>query len=96
MFPIGQPVTPVYQGWYEWLTGSPDAAIKSLYKGLRAALKFNMVYEEALIRLRLALYEQGNLDLRKKNLWRAMEIFGQMGAANELRLAQEEAQKAGI
>jgi tetratricopeptide (TPR) repeat protein len=96
VFPIGQPVTPIYQGWYEWLTGKPEAAIKFLRRGLEAALKFNMPYEEGLIRLKLAAYSQGNLDARKINLWRSMEIFEKMGALHELRLAQEEAQRAGI
>jgi class 3 adenylate cyclase/tetratricopeptide (TPR) repeat protein len=96
VFPIGQAVTPIYQGWYAWLTGKHEAAIKSLQRGLAAALKFNMAYEEGLIRLKLAAYAQGNLDAQKRNLWRAIEIFEKMGALNELRLAQEEAQKAGI
>lgn len=96
VFPIGQAVTPIYQGWYEWLTGKPEEAVKSLRRGLAAALKFNMAYEEGLIRLKLATYSQANLDARKRNLWRAMDIFEKMGALNELRLAQEEAQKAGI
>ena len=96
VFPIGQAVTPIYQGWYDWLTGKPDEAVKSWRRGLEAALKFNMVYEEGLIRLKLATYSQGNLDARKRNLWRAMDIFEKMGALNELRLTQEQAQKAGI
>jgi tetratricopeptide (TPR) repeat protein len=96
VFPIGQAVTPIYQGWYEWLTGKHDAAIKSLRRGLEAALKFNMAYEEGWCRLKLAMYAQGNLDARRRNLWRAIEIFEKMGALNELRLAQEEAKKAGM
>jgi hypothetical protein len=96
VFPIGQAVTPVYQSRYEWLTGKSEAAVKSLKRGLDAALKFNMTYEEGLIRLKLAASSLENLDARKKNLWRAMEIFEKMGALNELRLAQEEAQKAGF
>jgi class 3 adenylate cyclase/tetratricopeptide (TPR) repeat protein len=96
VFPIGQPVTPLYQGWYEWLTGRPDAAIKTLTKGLEAAQKFKMCYEEGSIRLKLAIYAQGNLEARKTNLGRAIELFEQMGAVNELRLAREEARRAGI
>jgi hypothetical protein len=96
VFPIGRPVTPIYQGWYEWLTGRHEAAVKSLSRGLEAALEFNMPYEEGLIRLRLATYAQGNLDARKRNLWRSIEIFENMGALNELRLAQREAQRAGF
>jgi tetratricopeptide (TPR) repeat protein len=96
VFPIGQSVTPIYQGWHEWLTGDQEAATKFLRRGLDAALKFNMAYEEGVVRLKLAIYSQGNLDARKRNLWRAIEIFENMGALNELRLAQVEAQKAGI
>jgi len=63
---------------------------------LEAAQKFNMPYEEGLIRVRLASYIQDNPDTRKKHVWRAIEIFEKMGAAHALKLAQEEAQKAGI
>lgn len=96
VFPIGQPITPLYQGWYEWLTGKPEAAIKSLNKGLEAALKFNMLYEEGLIRIKLASYAQDNLETREKHIRRAIEVFENMGAIRELELAREEAQKAGI
>lgn len=96
VFPIGQAITSIYQGWYEWLTEKREDAVKTLRKGLEAALRFNMAYEEGLIRLRLAAYSQENLEARKQNLRRAMEIFEKMGALNELRLAREEAQKAGI
>jgi len=96
VFPIGQPVTPIYQAWYEWLIGKPDAAVRTLNYGLEAAQKFKMLYEEGRMRLQLATYAQGNLEARKRNVWRAMEIFEQMGAVHELRCAQEEARKAGI
>ena len=95
VFPIGQPLTPIYQGWYQWLMGKPEAAIKTLQRGLAAALKFKLPYEEGWIRLKLASYSQANLDARKQNLWQAIKIFERMGTRNELRLAQEEAQKAG-
>jgi tetratricopeptide (TPR) repeat protein len=96
VFPIGESVTPYYQGWYDWLTGNYEKAIRSLHKGLEAAQKFNMPYEEGLIRVRLALYAQETPDTRKKHVGRAIEIFEKMGAAHELKLAQREAQKVGI
>ena len=96
VFPIGQAVTPVYEGWYEWLTGKPEAAVKTLRRGLEAALKFNMAYEEGLIRLKLVAYSHGSPETQEQNLRRAMEIFEEMGAHNELRLAQAEAQESGI
>jgi hypothetical protein len=94
VFPFGQSITPIYQAWYEWLTSKPEAAIKSLKRGLEASLKFKMVYEEGLIRLKLAAYAPQDLDARTRNLSRAIEIFEKMGAFHELRRAQEEAQKA--
>jgi hypothetical protein len=75
VFPIGQPVTPLYLAWYEWLTGKPDAAIKTLTKGLEAAQKFKMRYEEGMIRFKLAVYAQGNLEARRTNLGRAIELI---------------------
>jgi tetratricopeptide (TPR) repeat protein len=96
VFPIGQAVTPIYQAWYEWLTGRAEEAVKSLNRGLEAAQKFNMAYEEGIIRLKLAAYAQENRDVRKQNIRRAVEIFEKMSATNELRLAQEEARKADI
>ena len=96
VFPIGESVMSYYQGWYDWLMGNYEKAIKSLHKGLEAAQKFNMPYEEGLIRVRLALYAQDTPEARKKHVWRAVEIFEKMGAVHELKLAQEEAQKAEI
>jgi len=95
VFPIGQPVTSYYQGWHEWLTGNLQAAIKSWNKGLEAAKKFNMPYEEGLIRVKLAVSLQGDRLAHTKHLERAIEIFQKMGAAHELRIAKEEAKKAG-
>jgi tetratricopeptide (TPR) repeat protein len=96
VFPIGESVTFYYQGWYDWLTGNYEKAIKCLHKGIEAAQKFNMPYEEGLIRVRLASYAQDNPETRKKHVRRAIEIFEKMGATRELKLAQEQAQKAGI
>jgi tetratricopeptide (TPR) repeat protein len=96
VFPIGQPNTPLYQGWYEWLIGNHEKAIKSLHKGLEAAQKFNMPYEEGLIRIKLASYAQDPSETRKNHIRRAIEIFEKMGAIRELRLAQQEAKKAEI
>jgi tetratricopeptide (TPR) repeat protein len=94
VFPIGQPVTPYYQGWYEWLTGKPEAALKSWQKGLDAAQKFDMPYEEGLNRVKLGACQKD--DSQKSHFERAIEIFENMGAAHELKQAKAEAQKAGF
>jgi hypothetical protein len=96
VFPIGQPVTPYYQGWYEWLTDKPQAAIRTWNKGLEAAVKFNMPYQEGLMRVRLGAALKDNDNVRRQHFERATQIFEKMGAVRELELARSEARKAGF
>ncbi|MDX1379223.1 MAG: hypothetical protein R3307_10260, partial [Anaerolineales bacterium] len=96
VFPIGQPATPYYQGWYEMLTGKHDAALKSWQKGLEAAQKFNMPYEEALARLKLGTHLKENAETRKEHFERALHLLEEMGRVSRLQLAKAEAQKAGF
>jgi tetratricopeptide (TPR) repeat protein len=96
IFPIGQPSRWLYQGWYAHLTGNSMKAIKSLQSGLRAAQKFNMPYEEGLIRVRLASYMQNSIEERNDHIRRAVEIFTAMGAVHELGLARQEARSTGL
>jgi len=93
VFPIGQPVTPYYQGWYEWLTGKPQAAINSWNKGLEAARKFNMPYQEGLMRIKLGASLEDNTNVRREHFERAIQIFEKMGAVRELELARSEVGK---
>ncbi len=88
VFPIGQPPAYYYQGWYEWLTGKPEKAIASWRKGLDAAQKFNMPYEEGLIRVKLGTVLKDNAVERKERFARAIQIFEKMGAVHELRTAK--------
>lgn len=83
VFPIGQPYLAYYQGWHQALTGKPQQAVKTWQKGLEAAQKFDLPYEEGLIRLKLA---ESNED-RAAHLERATQIFETMGAAHELEAA---------
>jgi len=96
VFPIGQPVTPYYQGWFEMLTGKHDAAIKSWYKGLEAAQKFNMPYEEALIRLKLGTHLEGESEIHREHFENAILLLEKMGRVSRLTLAKEEAKKVGF
>ena len=96
VFPIGQPVTPYYQGRYEWLTGKPQAAINTWNKGLEAAKKFNMPYQEGLIRVKLGASLEEDPNVRRAHFERAIQIFEQMGAAHDLSVAKEAVKKAGL
>ena len=88
VFPIGQAYAYYYQGWYEELTGKPQMAVKSWRKGLEAAQKFKLLYEEGLIRIKLGSSLRDNPGVRREHLERAIQIFEKMGAVHELRFAK--------
>lgn len=88
VFPIGQPYAYYYQGWYEELMGKPQTAIKSWQKGLEAAQKFNLLYEEGLIRIKLGSSLHENPGACREHLERAIQIFETMGAVHDLRRAK--------
>lgn len=85
VFPIGQPYLAYYQGWHESLTGKNQQATKTWQKGLAAAQKYEMLYEEGLLRLKLA----GSGEDRSAHIERAIQIFETMGAEHELGLARK-------
>jgi tetratricopeptide (TPR) repeat protein len=88
VFPIGQAYTHYYQGWYEELTDKPQLAVKSWRKGLEAAQKFNLLYEEGLLQIKLGSALHDNPAACREHLERAIQIFEKMGTTHELRLAK--------
>jgi class 3 adenylate cyclase/tetratricopeptide (TPR) repeat protein len=88
VFPIGQAYAYYYQGWHEELMGKPEVAIKSWRKGLEAARKFNLLYEEGLLRIKLGSTLRQHPEVCREHLARASEIFEAMGAVHELRRAK--------
>ena len=88
VFPIGQPAAYYYRGWYELLRGQTQKAIPSWRKGLDAAQKFKMLYEEGLIRLKLGIVLKDNTAEQKERFAGAIQIFEKMGAVHELRSAK--------
>lgn len=85
MVPIGQPFLAYYQGWHQWLSDKPQKAIQSWQRGLEAAQKFNTLYEEGLLRARLANVLKDSPDQQREHLERACQIFDEMGAARDLQ-----------
>ena len=83
-FPIGQPSTPYYQGWHEWLTGKHDAARTSWHKGIDASQKYNMPYEEALAMYQLGASLPKDDPSRNEYLTKAAALFEKMGCVVEL------------
>jgi tetratricopeptide (TPR) repeat protein len=88
VFPIGRPSADYYQGWYEELSGRPQMAVNSWRKGLEAARKFNLLYEEGLIRIKLGCTAREKPEARREHLECAIQIFEKMGAVHELRIAR--------
>jgi class 3 adenylate cyclase/tetratricopeptide (TPR) repeat protein len=84
IFPIGQPYLSYYEGWHHWLLGKHQPALRSWHKGLEAAKKYNTLYEEGLIHVRLGSALKDKPAERKEHLNRAIQIFETMGAVNEL------------
>ena len=89
VFPIGEPDLHYYQGWFNWLTGKQPQALKSWQKGLEAAMRYNMRYEEGLVRLKLAMAIVGDHAAREGHLDKAISIFEKMDAAPKWRVARE-------
>ncbi|MCK6538976.1 MAG: tetratricopeptide repeat protein, partial [Anaerolineales bacterium] len=89
VFPIGQPSLLYYRGWYEWLNGRRQGAVKLWRDGLEAARKFRMRYDEGLIHLKLGAALAGDADLRREHFNEAIRIFGEMDAVPMLRRARE-------
>ncbi|HEX2998017.1 MAG TPA: AAA family ATPase [Anaerolineales bacterium] len=88
VFPIGQAGACYYQGWHEELTSKTTMAVRTWNKGLEAAQKFNLLYEEGLIRVKLSASLRENPDLCREHLERAIQIFERMGAAHDLRIVK--------
>jgi tetratricopeptide (TPR) repeat protein len=89
VFPIGQPQACRWQGVFESLSGHPGRAKKWWATGLAAAEKLKMPYSAGLIH-----YEMGRLlpladPDRPRHLGRACRIFTRLGAAYDLKRAQE-------
>jgi hypothetical protein len=83
-FPIGKPFSMYFQGWHEALTGKHEAAVNTWRRGLEAAIKYDLLYEEGLLRLKLGTSGAG-----REHLARAIDIFTAMGAVRELQCASE-------
>jgi tetratricopeptide (TPR) repeat protein len=89
VFPIGQPYLAYFQGWYAWLNGEQPAALKFWQNGLDASEKYNLLYEEGLIRVKLGSFLKGEPAARTEHLERAVNIFEKMGAAHDRAIAQK-------
>jgi len=96
VFPIGEPTLYYYQGWYDWLVGNQSQALKKWQTGLESALRFNMIYEEALIRAYLGMAIADEANARREHFEKAIALLEKIGSVYELSTVRERAAKAGF
>jgi tetratricopeptide (TPR) repeat protein len=89
VFPIGGPELLYYQGWYEWLTGKQQQAVKSWNHALDAAKKFDMQYEQGLVHMKLGAAMADDAIAKKEQFEKAVRIFDMMGAVPKSKIANE-------
>ncbi len=83
VFPIGQPADWICRGLYDWLAGYPRRARHAWQKGLAAAERLEMPYEQG-----WAHYELGRhaaAQEQQAHLTQARELWARLGAAYDLR-----------
>jgi class 3 adenylate cyclase/tetratricopeptide (TPR) repeat protein len=96
IFPIGQAYLAYYEGWQHWMMGRTQTAIRSWQKGLDAAKKFNVLYEEGLIRVKLGSALKEFPNQQREHFECAISIFEKMGAVHDLKNAKAKAQENGF
>jgi class 3 adenylate cyclase/tetratricopeptide (TPR) repeat protein len=93
IFPIGQPYLDLYTGRRYWILGRHQKAVKAWETGLEAAKKYRLLYEEGLLRVRLASAFKNEPDEQLVHLHCAARIFEAMGAVHDLAIVKSLAQE---
>jgi class 3 adenylate cyclase/tetratricopeptide (TPR) repeat protein len=78
MYPIGEAWARLVRGRHDWLHGRPARARRAWSKGLAAASRFHMPYEQGLCHEELGRQET-NDPARQDHLARAREFFARVG-----------------
>jgi tetratricopeptide (TPR) repeat protein len=82
IFPIGKPRMLLCKGLHAWLAGHPQRAHTHWQKGLEAARRIAMPYEEGLLHYEVGRHITGAA--RHNALSRAAALFMQLGAQSDL------------
>jgi class 3 adenylate cyclase/tetratricopeptide (TPR) repeat protein len=86
--PAGRPITGVWRGLTEWLTGHPEEASEAWRAAITAARRQGMPYEEAMAHYQLGRSLPSSAPAHAEHLECAAEIFARLGATHDLELAQ--------
>ncbi len=95
VFPIGRSRAWLWQGLFNWLSGKPGQAFKAWQKSLNQAQQLKMPFEEGLAHFEIGRHLPADNPARQEQLDRAIQIFEQIEAANELERAWTELEKNG-
>jgi tetratricopeptide (TPR) repeat protein len=87
-FPIGRPGAWIYQGLLDWRGGRKARAQQAWGRALEAAQELGMPFEEARARYELGRHLPAQDPERQAHLGCACELFAQIDAAYELKLAK--------
>ena len=89
VFPIGQPQACLWQGVFEWRSGHHSKARKLWAKGLAAAGKLAMPYDEGRLHYEIGRQLPPDDPARPEHLAQAKEIFERIGATYDLKRTQD-------
>jgi tetratricopeptide (TPR) repeat protein len=92
IFPIGRPAAWLFQGKLDWLEGKTDKAYKAWQKSIDFAEKLAMPYELARAHYEIGRHLPRENPQRQRHLQLASEEFERLGAAADLKRAQQEQQ----
>ena len=95
LFPIGRPRALVDEGLVLWLEGRADTAREAWNKGLREAERLEMPYEIARAHYEIGRHLVADERARRAHLEQAAEVFGQIGAHDDLARARGALASAG-
>ena len=87
-FPIGQPQAWVWQGVYHWLAGRTAKARTAWQRGVAAAERLDMRYDEGLAHYEIGRHLPAGDAVRTQHLERACALFDQVGARYDLQCAR--------
>src|SRR5207237_6405205 len=85
MYPIGKPTALLVKGRYEWRRGRTARAVRSWRKGLAAAERYRMPYEQGQLHAELAAHLPPAGAAAVTHRVRARELFTRIGAVAEVR-----------
>jgi len=88
IFPIGRPYLDLYLGRWAWNLGKAQKARKAWEDGVEAARKYGLLYEEALLHVRLGSSLKDMHVEQRVHFECAAQIFETMGAARDLSIVK--------